>query len=108
MREKLGIRNGQRLRVRAKIERYGTGFRESTYLLTDVSDARSGEVLSDHLWMSIGKYAWGFRPGDTVEFDALVSPYEKGYERREKSIDFQLINPTNGAIVVQGPIPRAL
>ena len=33
-------------------------------------DAATGESLTDHLWMAIGKWAAGFRVGDIIAFDA--------------------------------------
>jgi hypothetical protein len=114
-RQSLFERNGERIRVRARIEEYGTNGQESVYLLIDVRDAASCELLTDHLWMPIGTWARGMRQGDIIEFDATVAPYVKGYfgqrqdvlrARRLPSVDYHLEDPTNAEVIVQGPIPR--
>ncbi len=114
-RQALHERVGQCIRVRTKIERYGSTPNGSKYLLTDVRDANSGDLLTDHLWMPIGNWAAGLREGDVVVFDAKVEPYVKGYLGRRTevidaamspSLDFHLTDPSNAEVVVQGPIPR--
>jgi hypothetical protein len=112
MRQALGLHDGQRIRVRAKIERYGNSGRGSTYLLRDVADAATNKQLTDHLWIVVGKWAQGLRLGDTIAFDARVAVYTKGYWGRRDDIykppalDWQLQRPTKVEIVEQGPIPR--
>ena len=104
MREDLAKREGQRLRVQAKIDRYGSTPDGSVYLLTDVRDMSSGEELTDHVWMPIGKWAAGLRPGDIIAVDVTIKAYIKG--NSWKSVDFRLAQARNAEIVVQGPIPR--
>lgn len=114
MRKELECRSGKTIRVRARIERYGT-VNDSVYLLTDVCEATTGHLLTDHLWMPIGEWAAGFRMGDIISFDATVEPYVKGYfgrradiltEKASPSLDYHLVEVQNAVILVQGPIPR--
>jgi len=79
MRKPLKARAGQSIRVTALIERYGGSAHGSTYLLQEVRDAATGEMLTDHLWVPVEKWAQGFRPGDLIEFTADVSQYLKGW-----------------------------
>jgi hypothetical protein len=115
MRDELAKREGHRVRVQAKIERYGSTPDGSRYLLVDVRDAKSGELLTEHLWMSIGPWAVGMREGDVIAFDATVAQYVKGYFGRRQdiidakaspSIDYHLDQPANAQVVIEGPIPR--
>jgi hypothetical protein len=113
MRDALRNRNGQRMRIQAKIIEYGASPQGSKYLIGDVRDAASAELLTDHPWMEIGSWASGMRKGDVIAFDATVEAYRKGYlgrnfERqieRPLSMDFHLVRPAN-EIIEQGPIPR--
>jgi hypothetical protein len=87
MRQALGLHEGQRIKARAKIERYGSRHGASTYLLRDVADASTNRQLTVHLWIAVGKWAQGLRPGDTIAFDARVAIYAKGYVGRRDDID---------------------
>lgn len=102
----LKSRDGQRFRIRARIERFGqkSGFRGppvKTLLLRDVVDDNTGQPLTDHVWMTAGQWATMLREGDTISFDARVSEYMKGYfGRREDvyvppSVDWRFERPTN-------------
>jgi len=114
LRDGLVPHEGQRIRVRAKIERYGSSPEGSRYLLVNVCDVASGALLTDHLWMPIGNWAWSMRAGDVIAFDATVAAYVKGYQGRRWDaqiesplrVDLHLANPSNGEILEQGPIPR--
>ncbi len=104
-RVKLMVRDGQRFRVRAKVERFGSKrtFRGSlveTILLVDLADTATGDLLTDHLWMTAGKWSSGLSAGDRVTFDARVASYTKGYRGRRDDVhvpieeDWKLSRPT--------------
>ena len=90
-RHKLRDLDGQRFRVKATVERFGTkrgwkGRVDQTLLLTDVTDAANGNPLTDHLWMKAGVWSKGLNPGDVIAFDARVDAYLKGYLGRRENI----------------------
>jgi hypothetical protein len=70
-------------------------------LLTDIRDAEL-HPIADHLWLNLTKVleALDLRPGDTVQFDARVTAYCKGYQGRRDDVycpvsrDYQLSRPT--------------
>ena len=106
VREELGKNCGQRRRFSGVFERFGTksGFEgrvEQTVLLVDIKDARTGRMVSNHLWFNAAKgfLALNLANGDLVEFDARVDDYVKGYvnEREgidETHVDYRLVYPT--------------
>lgn len=74
---------------------------ERTLLLSDIKD-NYGNYVSNHLWFN---YTKGFEKanlheGDTVQFTARVSEYEKGYKGKRWDvykpieIDYRLSYPT--------------
>lgn len=76
-----------RRRFRATFVRYGKataykGAPLTTILLRDVKLVETGEVVTDHLWLKVGKQlgavGW-LHDGDAIEFDARAKRYEKGY-----------------------------
>jgi hypothetical protein len=119
-RNALGKREGQFVRVTAFIERYGTSPTGSTYLLTQVRDAETREMLSDHLWLPGGELGRldSFRPGDTIRFTARVERYAKGslgdplshrvVERPGPSLDLSLVDQTDAEIIEFGPEARMM
>lgn len=107
MRKALKKLDGKRLRFQATVERFGQktnwhGYPESTILLKHVIQVDTGNLVADHLWFTVGKTlaALSLRPGETVEFDARVGDYEKGYRGRREDvfkpggIDYKLNRPT--------------
>ena len=79
--------SGKRERFRATFSRTGTkknyhGFPETTLLFDDVCREKNGQLISDHLWFNNTKsfQAVNLEAGDVVEFEARVTPYEKGYQ----------------------------
>jgi hypothetical protein len=106
MRKELGKKDGQRLRFKATVQRFGTktnyhGYPEKTVLLSDVFFASDGSVAADHLWFSVGKTidSLGLTEGAIVAFDARIGTYEKGYVNYRKGIDdrsqdWKLTRPT--------------
>lgn len=107
MRKELRKMDGQRTRFRATVERFGSktnyhGYPEPTILFKDVYHIESQELACDHIWFTVGKTiaALGLTSGDTVEFDARVGSYMKGYVNYRKGIDestldYKLNRPTN-------------
>lgn len=98
--------NGERMRFEATISRFGhkSAFRGPpipTILLTNVKNAATGEVLTDHVWVTHGK-TWGnCQEGQQVAFDARVTSYIKGYKGYRDDVfdaplqkDYRLSNPT--------------
>ncbi|HEY2533297.1 MAG TPA: hypothetical protein VGJ20_36090, partial [Xanthobacteraceae bacterium] len=62
---------------RARVERFGekSAFRGpplKTLLLRDVADDSTGQHLTEHLWMTAGKWSADIREGDIISFDARV------------------------------------
>jgi hypothetical protein len=115
-REKLKPLEGQRITVTALIERHAHTTPDA-YLLCDVRDAASGSLLTDHLWIGIGKWADGFRPQDQIEFSARVIPYRKGWrgdpfrapeDAPLPSIDWALAEVSEARIIVFGPQVRMM
>ena len=106
MRKELKKYNGDRLRFSAIIERFGEkpayrGFPIPTLLLKNVTLLDTNKVVTDHLWFTKGKSWENFKVGDTIEFDARVTTYEKGYKGYRDDvfdspieIDYKLERPT--------------
>ena len=106
MRTALAAREDERATFSGTFERYGTkngwqGRQEQTILLTNICD-QSGTLVCEHLWFRVTKALamLNLQPGDTVQFDARVKQYTKGYfGRREEvykpaEVDFKLSHPT--------------
>lgn len=106
MRELLQAEKGQRKRFRAIFSRFGkkmnyNGYSEETVLLIDVVDAETEQVVTDHAWFSLTK---GFEKlnlveGATLEFDARIKEYRKGYVNKKYGMnnsktDYRLSHPT--------------
>lgn len=107
MRKNLEDVNQQRMRFRATVGRTGskigyTGKAEPTIVFEDVSFAETGEPAASHVWFKCGLWSGRLHEGQTVEFDARVMPYRKGYRGHRDnvidapppSIDFHLTRPT--------------
>lgn len=104
-RKELAKRDGQRFRIKAKVERFGKkrgwkGSEIDTILFCDVVDAKTGQALTDHLWMTAGKWSQGLVAGSIIAFDARVDDYIKGYRGRREDVyspmsrDWHLERPT--------------
>ena len=113
LRKSLMKYDGQTIIVRCYIERYGKN--TCTYLLTNLVDVKTGDELTDHIWIEIGKWADGFRPGDTIELQAVVISYLKGHlgfnppiNAPIPQIDWTLDNPINAKILSFGSISRLM
>ncbi|NSW52970.1 MAG: hypothetical protein HPY85_10735 [Anaerolineae bacterium] len=102
----------ERRRFVARFERYGRrppiphepDASLVTLLLSRVRDVETGAFISHHLWLVEDKNLKAvspLKPGDRIEFDALVRRYRKGY-RGEKSyifgrppdFDYGLVHPS--------------
>jgi len=112
MRKKLKNHDEERTTFRAIFEREGskpnswTGTVERTILLTNVVLVATGERVTQHVWLNYTKgfeqavWEQGIAEGDTIEFDARVKRYTKGYQGRRldvwKSVekDYKLSHPT--------------
>ena len=101
----LKLRHGERIRVKARVERFEhkrarRGRDVLTLLLADLRDAVTGEALTDHLWLPHGKWADGLAEGDRIAFDARVLTYQKGHQGygwnvvRSGTVDWQLERPS--------------
>lgn len=113
MRKELQSLDGQRLRFRATVERFGkktnwNGYPEPTILFKDVRRADTGQIMTDHIWFVARKTitALNLQPGDTVEFEARVGEYIKGFVSRrdyidERTVDYKLNRPTKFKKIVE-------
>ena len=86
----------ERKKFLARVAKFGEkasyiGWPQETVMLKDVKDAESGEIVTDHLWMIVGKQfeSAHLTIGDNISFYARVTAYTKGYKGRnyEKQID---------------------
>jgi hypothetical protein len=106
MRKQLAKDVGIRKKFRAVFDRLGKktnfkGYSEETILLKDIHDTESNKMVTNHLWFS---YTKGFQqltlsPGMTIEFEARVKEYKKGYVNKSIGInqlkmDYKLSHPT--------------
>lgn len=111
MRSKLKAHEDERRRFSAVFERFGKktnyhGFSEETVLLKNVTDIITKTLVADHLWFNYSKtfQQSGLSPGDTIEFDARVKQYKKGYVNKalginDRKIDYKLSHPTRVNVV---------
>ena len=86
--KKLGSRD--RHRFTATVGGFGTkrgyqGRRLDTVLLRDVRC--DGDVVTDHLWMTCGKWSEQLEEGMRISFDARVDSYLAGYRGRRDDYD---------------------
>jgi hypothetical protein len=107
MRDQLALIDGERLRFKATVERFGTkpsfrGGPKPTMLVRDVKLLTTEQLVTDHLWFTVGKTIDQLYlcPGDQIEFDARVGKYLKGYVSwrdgiDERELDYKLTRPTN-------------
>jgi len=89
MREKLAKLYGNSMRFRTVVDVFGIkpgrvdvlGRPVKTILLKDVAVTQTGEVMTDHIWFTVGDNSefQHREAGDIDEFDGRVSDYKKGY-----------------------------
>jgi len=107
MRKNLADKVGLRKKFRAVFTRFGkkvnyNGYTDTTLLLTNIVDIETNRVVTDHHWFA---YTKGFekasiKEGMTIEFEARVKVYKKGYVNKALAInnrkeDYKLSHPTN-------------
>jgi len=113
MRKKLKQLNQQRLTFRATVDRFGTkngwhGWQVNTICFKDVT--HNGELVTDHVWFTCGKWSQKIKEGDKISFEARVGEYEKGYrgyredvllygEYSKPSVDYHLTRPTKVKVI---------
>jgi len=111
MRKNLEDKIGLRKKFRAVFTRFGKkvnyhGYTDTTILLTEIVDTETNSVVTDHHWFA---YTKGFekaqlKEGATIEFEARVKMYKKGYVNRKLSIrkrqtDYKLSHPTHIQVI---------
>jgi hypothetical protein len=107
MRKNLEDKVGQRKKFKATVGRFGkkvnhNGYTDITILLTSIIDTETNAQVTGHQWFAFTK---GFekallKEGDTLEFEARVKTYKKGYVNRKLSVnkrqsDYKLSHPTS-------------
>ncbi len=116
MRKELAAEKGNRKKFRAVFARIGKkvnykGYSEETILLKNIVDLETNKMMTDHVWFSFTK---GFekallKEGDSLEFEARVKEYRKGYLNKKYKInnttnDYKLSNPTKIKKVERGTL----
>jgi hypothetical protein len=111
MRKLLASAEGERKKFRAVFSRFGKkinykGFSETTVLLTQIVEVDTGKLLTDHQWFA---YTAGFEKADlkdgvSIEFEARVKKYSKGYVNKHiginnKKQDYKLSHPTRVTVI---------
>lgn len=106
MRTSLKKELGNRKKFKAVFVRTGrktgfNGYSEETILLTGIIDIESGTIVTDHLWLNLTKgfEAARIKEGMTIEFEARIKEYTKGYVNKRYKIDqqkkdYKLSHPT--------------
>jgi hypothetical protein len=95
MRKRLAELKNRRCKFRAVVERFGKQVYKSksynTILVTFVTLTDLQVEVADHCWISIkGSITkLGLKPGDEIEFEALVKQYTKGYKSNKYGINKQ-------------------
>ena len=97
---------GNRKKFKALFVRTGrkasfNGYSQETILLKDIVDLESGIIVTDHLWLNFTKSfeAAAIKEGMTLEFEARITEYSKGYVNKGYKIDhrkkdYKLSHPT--------------
>ena len=77
------------------------GYSQETILLKDVIDLEHGAIVTDHLWLNLTKgfEALAIKEGMSLEFEARITEYAKGYVNKRYKIDrqkkdYKLSHPT--------------
>lgn len=106
MRKHLAAETGKRKKLKAVFSRIGKktnyqGYTEETILLKNIVDVETNRVVADHVWFN---YTKGFEKlplaeGMTLEFEARIKEYKKGYASKALNInnrttDYKLSHPT--------------
>ena len=114
VRKNLADKIGLRKKFRAVFTRFGkkvnyNGYTDTTLLLTNIIDLETNAQVTDHHWFAFTK---GFekanlKEGISLEFEARVKQYKKGYVNRKLAInnqqsDYKLSHPTNIKVLAAG------
>jgi hypothetical protein len=111
MRNSLAKSKGERKRFRGLFVRIGkkkgyNGYVTDTILLHNIIDLADNHIVTDHVWFTFTKSFEdaGIREGDTIEFEARVKEYRKGYVNNAvglntKRTDYKLSHPTKISVV---------
>lgn len=106
MRKDLAAEKGNRKKFTAIYVRIGKkvsykGYSEETILLKNIVDTETNKLVTDHVWFSFTKgFEQAFlKEGDSLEFEARVKEYRKGYVNKNYKInnsttDYKLSHPT--------------
>jgi hypothetical protein len=107
MRERLKQLKGKRIEIFATVARFGKkaaykGPPMDTVLLIGLTD-RLNNLLTDHLWMTVGKQLKELNlvVGERIRFVARPTTYIKGYRGprldvgKPCSVDYRLANPSD-------------
>ena len=117
MRDALAILDGERLTVQATVLRFSRfigwgGVRQPTLLLGQVTTLE-GAVLTDHLWLHLGKRltALDLHTGDLLQFSGRVAVYRRGLKRlpgepAQYSTDYALVYPTRCRVAARAVRPE--
>ncbi|MFZ6012780.1 MAG: hypothetical protein ACOYXT_20715 [Bacteroidota bacterium] len=111
IRKRLAPQEGQRKKFKAVFTRFGKkvnfkGYSETTLLLSNITDAETNEIVADHVWFT---YTSSFEKadlveGESIEFEARVKEYSKGYVNRkiginQRKTDYKLSHPTKVKVI---------
>lgn len=106
MRARLKKELGNRKKFRGLFVRIGrktgfNGYSKETILLANIVDPESGALVTDHLWLNFTKSFEDARikEGMTIEFEARITEYTKGYVNKgykidQRKKDYKLSHPT--------------
>lgn len=91
MRKKLKLLLGLRLLFYGTVEKFGLksvfkGPPKRTVLLTTIKVASTGDIVCDHVWLTVGKRLEEVQIGDRISFFARVGEYTKGYKGHREDI----------------------
>lgn len=118
-RRNLKRRNGERLRFRGRVDRFGekSAYRGpplKTLMLTNVMFVDTGEFATAHLWFTAGKWANGVKVGDMLEFDGRIDKYIKGYMGYREDVwdkpisaDYRISRPTKVVNLGREPVSES-
>lgn len=106
MRKELAKDLGIRKKFNGVFSRLGkkagfNGYSQETILLRNIFDMATNQLVADHVWFNFTK---GFeklslKEGVTIEFEARIKEYEKGYvnprfKTKTTTSDYKLSHPT--------------
>ena len=93
------LKGNPRMQYKAYFERFGKRYYKDkeipTILLRDVVDSSNHKLITDHLWLDLGKrfQVKKLEQGDPIRFYARVKEYTKGYGD-DISFDYGLSYPS--------------